>query len=394
MKILGFKVNGLPLFNKELFINFMPVQRINDDNIERMYSLFKNSMQEYYKNNIITFVGINASGKTTILKLITFIFHMLNSEPLHTIECKNVFENLSDNKVVNIETYFYVDNQNNLNKFGTVNYLKTDIIKENGKLNIVNEVLKFKEYTKIKTKESFFDFAEEKTISSRKEYTDVLLDDMSIMVIFNKKNNERVDFDDMLQYTNTNQLDINDDCPVELIKFLDPSVEYLKVNKSNVGLDIKLKFIGKDEIILSKLVELNNYLSSGTIKGINTYLKAYETFKNGGYLIIDELENHFNQEILSTLIRFFMDNTINKKGATLIFSTHFAEILDEFDRNDVIYIVENKSGITAVNLTKKLVRNDIKKSEAYKSGYISGTTPDYDSYVELRKLFVSSIKEG
>ena len=38
--------------------------------------------------------------------------------------------------------------------------------------------------------------------------------------------------------------------------------------------------------------------------------------------------------------------------------------------------------------------NDIKKSEAYKSGYISGTIPDYDSYADLRKLFVSSIEEG
>lgn len=46
---------------------------------------------------------------------------------------------------------------------------------------------------------------------------------------------------------------------------------------------------------------------------------AVFTFAEGGYLFVDELENHFNREIVSTLIRFFMDNKVNKKGATLIF---------------------------------------------------------------------------
>ena len=62
------------------------------------------------------------------------------------------------------------------------------------------------------------------------------------------------------------------------------------------------------------------------------------TFETGGYLIIDELENHFNQEIVSTLIRFYMDKKVNKKGAMLIFSTHYSELLDVFERNDRFFI--------------------------------------------------------
>lgn len=72
-------------------------------------------------------------------------------------------------------------------------------------------------------------------------------------------------------------------------------------------------------MILNQFSELNRYLSSGTIKGINTFLYAIRIFNNGGYLIIDELENHFNREIISTLIHFYMDKKVNKKGATLIF---------------------------------------------------------------------------
>lgn len=52
---------------------------------------------------------------------------------------------------------------------------------------------------------------------------------------------------------------------------------------------------------------------------------------------------------------------INKNGATILFSTHYSELLDEFDRNDSIYIVRNKEGIGVENLSNILKRNDIKK---------------------------------
>lgn len=394
MKILGIEVEGMPLFEKKLFVNFMPVQRVSDENSKKMYELFECKSQHYWKNNIVSFIGINASGKTTILNLITFIFHMINSETLHTIKERDIFENLEEDKCVEIRTYFYSDKniQMKFNKIGVINCLYTAIIKENGKLRIKTEYLKAKSVTKVTKKESIFDFTNEEICLSRGIGSDFLLDDVSIMVAFNKKNDECLCFTDMLQYTNNNQLNIDKDCPIELIKFLDPSIEYLKIDNTKINNEIKLKFIGKSELVLSKIEELNRYLSSGTIKGINTYLKAFETFKNGGYLIIDEIENHFNHEIVSTLLRFYMDQKVNQKGATLILSTHLAEILDEFDRNDNIYIVRNNSGISAENLSNMLTRNDSKRSECYKSGYFVGTTPNYDSYIELKKLFVASIR--
>ena len=106
-------------------------------------------------------------------------------------------------------------------------------------------------------------------------------------------------------------------------------------------------------------------------------------------MLVDELENHFNKEIVSTLIRFFMDKKINKKGATLIFSTHYSELLDEFERNDSIYIVRNRGGITAENLSNILKRNDIKKSEIYDSDFLEGTVPAYEAYIALKKVLIS-----
>ena len=107
--------------------------------------------------------------------------------------------------------------------------------------------------------------------------------------------------------------------------------------------------------------------------------------QSGGYLLVDEIENHFNKEIVTTLVRFFMDSRFNKNGGTLIFTTHYPELLDEYDRNDGIYIVRNRNGITVENLSYILIRNDIKRSDAYQSGFLEGTTPTYEAYIRLKK---------
>lgn len=387
MKILKIVVEGLPLFQSRCEIDFLAMQRITEENSEKMSCAFSNNTKEFYQNNVLSFIGINASGKTTILKLITFVFRMLNNEPINNIDCAEILDNITANNSIIFDTYFYSENK-------TINLLHTVVTKSENRLVISYETLKSKSISKVQSKKSVFDF-DKCEISLARHFvdSDFLLDDVSIMIAFNKRNNDKIIFTDMLRYTNINQLSISEDCPLELIAFFDPSVEYLKVYNSLKDTDICLKFWDKDEIVLNQFSELNRYLSSGTIKGINTFLNAIKTFETGGYLIIDELENHFNQEIVSTLIRFYMDKKVNAKGAMLIFSTHYSEILDEFERNDNIYVVRNRDGITAENLSDILTRNDIKKSEAYQSGFLQGTVPMYEAYMSLKKSIMSAHKE-
>ena len=179
---------------------------------------------------------------------------------------------------------------------------------------------------------------------------------------------------------------------MEVIAFLDPTIEKLCFEKMENKAFIHLKFKGEDEIVLNNAMDLEQYLSSGTIKGIITFSLVKEVLQSGGYLLVDEIENHFNKEIVTTLVRFFMDSRFNKKGGTLIFITHYPELLDEYDRNDGIYIVRNRNGIMADNLSNILTRNDIKKSDAYQSGFLEGTTPAYEAYMRLKKSLEASIK--
>jgi len=385
MKLLKIVINGLPHFKNELDIDFVALQRVDDYDKERLCNVFSN----IYVNKAISFVGINASGKTTILKAISFVMKMLNNESLNNIKSKTILDDLDDNQQVVITIYFYDGHD--------VNKLETSIVKEisdvdgSEKLIIKDEKLWSKDGAKIKTKKSLFDFAEVDLREKRDKNEQYLMEDVSIIVAENKKKNMSLFISDMLEWTDHNILNVLGRFPKELLTFLDPSIEYLECSFKEKKVDIRLKFYGKEEIIINSPRILENYLSSGTIKGLGVFMSATFSFIEGGYLIIDEIENHFNREIVATLIRFFLDEKVNKNGATILFSTHYSELLDEFDRNDSIYIVRNKEGIGVENLSNILKRNDIKKSEVYDSGYLGGTVPSYEAYMALKKV-LSSVK--
>lgn len=385
MKLLKIVINGLPHFKNELNIDFVALQRVDDYDKERLCNVFSN----IYVNKAISFVGINASGKTTILKVISFVMKMLNNESINNIQSKTILDDLDDNQQVVITTYFYDGHD--------VNKLETSIVKDisdvdgSEKLIIKDEKLWSKDRAKIKTKKSLFDFAEVDLREKRDKNEHYLMDDVSIIVAENKKKNMSLFIRDMLEWTDHNILNVLGRFPKELLTFLDPSIEYLECSFKEKKVDIRLKFYGKEEIIINSPRILEYYLSSGTIKGLGVFMSATFSFIEGGYLIIDEIENHFNREIVATLIRFFLDEKVNKNGATILFSTHYSELLDEFDRNDSIYIVRNKEGIDVENLSNILKRNDIKKSEVYDSGYLGGTVPSYEAYMALKKV-LSSVK--
>lgn len=384
MKLLKATVSGLPLFNGELEIEFAASQRVSPENAENMHNVFG----RIYQNNAIAVVGINASGKTSVLKAAIFVMGLLKSHmPINSMPCKEILEGLSAEQKVVIKSYFY-------SALKQVHCLKTVIRKNKDRYFIAEEELKSKRITKSMTKKAMYSFDEVDPDIVRNEREEYLLDDMSIMVAFNKRTNDSIAYVDMLQHTDTNQLAILEYIPMEMIAFFDPCIEYLRIQDKKKGSDIRLKFYGKEEFILSNIADLNHYLSSGTIKGINTFVYAMRTFETGGYLIVDELENHFNKEIVSTLIRFYRDKRVNPKGAVLVFTTHYAELLDEFERNDNIYIVRNRNGITAQNMSAVLKRNDIKKSEAYESGFLEGTVPVYESYMALKNLLLAQRAEG
>ena len=383
MKILRITVNGLPLFKQELDLLFYTQQRVSEDDKEKLYKIEPN----YYLHTACAFIGINASGKTSVLKVINLALNILRNEPINHVESRNIL-GACERATFKI---CFLDKKNN------VYCLKTVITSKKAKAgryvySIIEEKLWEKPISSVKSKKYLTDFTAISPIAVRNTEEAYLPDDVSFIIAHNKKANDKIDVFSLLSYTNIDILPFTEDIPLEVIAFLDPTIEKLYFEKVEDKASIHLKFKDEEEIILNNAVELEQYLSSGTIKGIITFSIVKEVLASGGYILVDELENHFNKEIVVTLIRFFMDSSLNKNGSTLIFTTHYPELLDEYDRNDAIYIVRNRNGITAENLSYILKRNDIKKSDAYQSGFLEGTTPAYEAYLRLKKNLAASLK--
>ena len=383
MKLLRITAEGLPLFKRQLDICLYAQQRISEEQKGQLYPLFSN----VYLNPANGFIGINASGKTSVLKVILLALGILNNDPINHIETRDI---LGDAKKVTLNIYFYSEVQSEVCRLETI--IASDKTKTEGIIySIVSESIWTKKSDEINTRKAMLSFDEKDPVMIRTGQEAFLSDDVSIMIARNKKTGENIRAVNLLLFTNINVLPFSEEIPAEVITFLDPTVEKLHFEEKDQKAVIRLKFRGKEEIVLNNPIELNNYLSSGTIKGMIIFTLAQEVLQKGGYLVVDEIENHFNKEIVTTLMRFFMDGKLNKNGGTLIFSTHCPELLDEYDRNDSIFITRNRNGITVENLSSVLKRNDIKKSDAYQSGFLEGTTPMYEAYMRLKKSISAAL---
>ena len=385
MKILRIKAQGLPLFKQNLDIAFYAQQRVSEDDKETLFKLL--SKPTVYLHAANAFIGINASGKTSVLKAIQLALSIVNNEPINHVDAKTI---LGGTKKAVFHIYFYDANQN-------ICCLETEITSHKTKTgdfvySIVNEKLWEKPGGSVQSRKALTDFSGLEPGAIRNENEMFLSDDVSFIIAHNKKTKDTLEIRSLLSFTNVNVLPFSEDIPLEVIAFLDPTIEKLCFEQMENKSFIHLKFKGEDEIVLNNAMDLEQYLSSGTIKGIITFSLVKEVLQSGGYILVDEIENHFNKEIVTTLVRFFMDSRFNKKGGTLIFTTHYPELLDEYDRNDGIYIVRNRNGIMADNLSNILTRNDIKKSDAYQSGFLEGTTPAYEAYIRLKKSLAASIE--
>ena len=385
MKVLKIVAKGLPLFKEKLEIPFYATQRVDFDNFGNLYSL----APHLHLNCANAFVGINASGKTSILKVILFALKLLRNEAINHIETKSI---LGDSPEVVFDLYFF-SSKKEICKLTThiVSYKNDD---DSIYYKIEEESLYTKKCQSALTKKNLFEFSDIVPHLNRAEIRNVnnfLLDDVSIIVAYNKENQDTLDVFETMFLTNENALPlVQGDIPSEIIEFLDPSIESISFEKGNAKTPVViLKFKNLEEIRIDKQKDLLNYLSSGTIKGITIFLSVLYVLSKGGYLIIDEIENHFNKEIVATVLRFFMDSKLNPNGAVLVYSSHYPELLDEYKRSDSIFIMNNTNGIIAQNLSVLLKRNDIKKSDAFQSGHLGNTAPSYESYMKL-KLFVKN----
>lgn len=120
--------------------------------------------------------------------------------------------------------------------------------------------------------------------------------------------------------------------------------------------------------------ELVYYLSSGTTKGLLLYTLMVASLREGFDLLIDEIENHFHKTLVENMISLYKDKSVNQKNATLVFTTHYCEILDLMGRQDHIWIcVANNQTNNQIELRNMHADYDVRSALLKSKQYYNNT---------------------
>ena len=326
---------------------------------------------DLYVFNTVAFVGKNASGKTSAIELMECCYSILSE---FRLEDKHYnYDN------VKLEIIFYY--KGNIYKYTTG--LKSDP-NLGSKANFTEQHIYQKKYYKSKVKEIY-------AVEGFEEITGFgeLPEDTSIVFfILKKKATRAVYFNCNGEGADTYHLlframktyKIPENILVKVIKIFDDKIKSLEM------VDEKhYKLIYQDHVKELSDSELVYILSSGTTKGVLLYIFVVAALENGFDLLIDEVENHFHKTLVQNMISLFKDKTVNKKYATLIFTTHYCEVLDLFNRQDNIWIAKSDNKIHLENMYENYnIRTELLKSRQFYNN-VFDTSVNYEDLMALKK---------
>ena len=85
----------------------------------------------------------------------------------------------------------------------------------------------------------------------------------------------------------------------DVLRVFDSGIEHLEVRDS--GRAFVLTFTGREPITISER-GLTEVLSSGTVRGLGLVQRAMRVLRSGGYLLVDEVENHLNRQLVTSCL--------------------------------------------------------------------------------------------
>lgn len=377
MKLLKFRIPyGYKMLEKGFEVSFLTKTRVNK-NIENN-DLIELEPGLFYPLET-TFIGKNSSGKTSVLLLIHLIISFIRSGRIPV-------PFMADQSNFSMEFLFY-DNghiylyngsfvRSNLNNTAFMiiesESLRRTTFKDNYKKDLSN-----------------ISFLKENLItpnigSDTSGITKYRFNDTSILV-------------DMISQDSSNLATIIDnikniygkDSFNVLVKLFDDSIELIdSIRLDDSSVAFKFKRVNQPEMTVS-IDYLKAVLSSGTYRGIYLFAASLLSFRLGGDILIDEIEKSFNKNLIENLLILFNDKRINKKGASLIYSTHYSELLDHSNRCDNINVLHRNGDVITVNnmCTSYEIRTDLSKSNQFEQNAFDNLT-NYDRLMDLRRLLL------
>lgn len=121
--------------------------------------------------------------------------------------------------------------------------------------------------------------------------------------------------------------------------------------------------------------------SDGTRKLMALAPAVESALRNGGILLVDEIERELHPILVNYIVAKFQSKASNPYGAQLIFTTHNTELMNlELLRKDQIYFVDknNEDGTSELYSISEF---STRTSENIRKGYLVGkygATPDIE----------------
>lgn len=145
-------------------------------------------------------------------------------------------------------------------------------------------------------------------------------------------------------------------------------------------IDIKTihkKYNNENEVVGSEKFDMRRQESSGTNKVFNISGPVFDVLKDGGVLIIDELDASLHPLMTLTITKLFNSSEFNKTNAQLIFATHDTNLFEYGHyRRDQIYFVEKDvygaSDLYSLVEYKEDGGKKIRSDRSFEKDYIQG----------------------
>lgn len=347
-----------------------------------------------YINNVIAFAGINASGKTTILRLVAFALAIIQRGVSARPPAADGIEDLFDAPP-----------------------RMRAVLWDAGEVFVLDSLLTYPALPLGSKRRSSFAFEEEALYRLTGTLTKSLLrQGASTLIDRSEEVMRRSTLDDASKRFLVNDVSIMasrtgslayayhaaGDSPLpasdsligatDILQAFDADIEFLNpLEESDL---FELKFKRDEDTLLLSQKELERTLSSGTLRGFSLVESAVFALMTGGYLLLDEIENHLNKQLVQVIIDLFARKDSNPYGAVLVFTTHYPEILDSVHRKDCVYFLAHGADdkTSLVKYSDRVNRIENKKSEVFLSNYVKGTAPRFSEVAALRAHVKSAVE--
>ncbi len=375
------------MLDDNFVLDFMAKARVyQEDKEKELIELDKG----LYIFRSLAFVGSNSSGKSTVLSLMLKILMFLQTGRWEYIDREFNKDEITIKILFYLDGYLYryvfgVDriddiNLSSMNKYSPISKERLIRLKYDKIRGIKNvELIEFQGED---VSDLFSASLNDTSAITKITKNNVVVDDFN--------NNNVTNFNETIVrstfFTSLNSCDKN--LVSSIIKLFDESVEYITYYNNDY---VCFKRVNEKEETLSS-IELLSILSAGTFRGVELFIRCINALKHGKTFIVDEIENCFQKNLVFNLLFLFNDGKINSKGAQLIFSTHYVEILDYLSRRDNIFITHKINGkILADNLYADYkVRTELLKSKQFDNN-VFNTSLNYKQVLEVRRNLLSEL---